>query len=94
MVHFKSNAFDKTILKIYVNSVVGKSYLLNVDGVTGGTEDETGFHGMCKSSSLSVRHSFSTETYLLCDFLLVFSREIDEMIEFCAHQKRNCSLSY
>src|SRR5271170_5358236 len=62
IVHFKSNAFDKTILKIYVNSSIGESYLLNVDRVTSGAEDETGFHCVRKSSSLPSERFIGIQT--------------------------------
>ena len=84
IVHFKSNAFDKTILKIYINSSIGKRYLLNVDRVASRTEDETGFHCVSKSSCLTLEKSLS-EPNLFRDFLLVFSWEIDEMIKLCAY---------
>jgi hypothetical protein len=58
MVHFKSKALERTILKIWLvlvqirTGIRHDAYLLHVDAVAGATEDEAGLHGFCEALCL------------------------------------------
>jgi hypothetical protein len=58
IVHFKSKALERTILKIYALSgsapqgMLRPIYLLNVNAMTCAAEDQASFHGPCKSFCL------------------------------------------
>lgn len=70
MVHFRSKALARTILKIYAvcqyrsSSYVHRSYLLHVDAVTGTTEDQARFHRFGESLGLkSSAHGRSNHSW-------------------------------
>ena len=70
-----------------------ESYLLHVDAVAGAAEDETGFHrlgeSLCLAWGLAWQGQLVVEArYLIRDFLLLFSREIDKVVVLCADQER------
>jgi hypothetical protein len=57
IVHFRSNAFDSTILKICGGQLSPLNehlftHLLHVDAVTCAAEDQTGLHRSCESLGL------------------------------------------
>lgn len=91
IVHFKSNAFDKTILKIYIRV----EYREEIPFERWWSDwlnrrwDWLSLHVQIVEPFVRVSVAGMN---LFCDFFLVFSWEIDEVIKLCAHQKRNGGL--
>lgn len=87
MVHFKSKAFDRTILKIYTTRQQrvkehrdSEHHLLNIDTVTCAAKDKTGAHGFCKPPCL------------VANLFLIFSGKVDEVVVLGANQEGNSCL--
>ena len=95
--HFRSKALERTILKICVRVNVksnvraeGNTHFLHIDAVTRAAEDQACLHCSCKAFGLVVVSllAFMSElrgAHLIGDFLLLFAREVDEVIVFCAN---------
>lgn len=83
MVHLRSNALAKTILKICdvvrynCETFRARTDLLHVDAVAGAAEYQTCLHRLGKAFGLER------------DFFLVLAREVDEMVVLGTNKERN-----
>ena len=87
IVHFRSKAFERTILNICIRGQHSHqtdqatlTYLLDVDAVTRAAKDETCSHRFRKSSCL------------IADLFLIFAGKFYKMIVFGANQEGNSCL--